>query len=422
MKDIDKYIREQEEPIAFVLYIGMTGLGVIRSLGRRGIPVIGLGPNPKQTGHFSKYCESIVSPDPIKAEEQYINFLLDLGRRLRTKGVLIPTADADVLAISKHRTKLEDYFHFPMPDWDVIERLVNKKEFHKSILRLNIPQPKTYLPENISELKHIVDELTYPCIIKPAFSYKNNLGAKVLKINSKEQLIESYDKAISCGQEMVIQEVIPGDDSNIYGLGTYCNCTSKPKGIFVYRKKRGYPNGFGTCSFVESVSDPEIVDLGKKILREFGYYGISEIEFKRDPRDNQLKIIEINARTWAENSLADRCGVDLSYMVYMDAIGKGEDVERSISAKEGIKWIYMFNDLRSSLESMRSGKLLLKDYIKSLNGELEFAIFAWDDPCPFLFHISELFGEGLRHIRKKLSLRVEKQKAGKTSVRQNSTL
>ncbi len=421
MKNIDKYIREQEKPIAFVLYIGVTGLGVIRSLGRRGIPVIGLGPNPKQTGHFSKYCKSIVSPDPIKEEEQYINFLLALGRRLRTKGVLIPTADADVLAISKHRTKLVDYFCFPMPGLDIIERLVNKKEFHKSILRLNIPQPKTYLPENILELKHVIDEITYPCIIKPAFSFKNDLGAKVLKINSREQLIESYDRAISCGQEMVIQEVILGDDSNIYGLGTYCNCNSELKGIFVYRKKRGYPKGFGTCSFVESVSEPEIVDLGKKILQEFSYYGISEIEFKRDPRDNQLKIIEINARTWAENSLADRCGVDLSYMAYMDAIGKDKDIEVSVPAKEGIKWIYMFNDLRSSLGSIRNRELLLKDYIKSLNGELEFAIFAWDDPCPFLFHLSELFSEGLKHIRKKLLLIVEKQ-AGNASVQQKSIL
>lgn len=411
IKYIDEYIREQEKPIAFVLNIGMTGLGVIRSLGRRGIPVVGLGPISKQTGHYSKYCVSIVCPDPVKDEEGYINLLINLGKNLKTKGVLIPTADADVLAISKHRSKLENYYHISMPICGVIGKMVNKKEFHKSILKLNIPQPKTYLPESISELKHASSELTYPCIIKPAFSFKNNLGAKVLKINSKEQLIESYNKAASCSQELVIQEVIPGDDSNIYGLGSFCNCNSELKGMFVYRKKRGYPKGFGTCSFVESVYEPEVIDLGRKILREFGYYGISEIEFKRDPRDNQLKIIEINARTWAENSLADRCGVDLSYMMYMDALSK--DVDESICKKEGVKWVFMFDDLRSSIQSIRNKELTLDEYLKSLYGEIVFAIFAWDDPYPFLFHIFELSREGWKRSVKRLSLIAKKDQGVK---------
>lgn len=410
MQKIKKYIESKDKPIAFVLKTGGTGLGVIRSLGRRGIPVIGLDPSRGSIGFFSRYCKSIVCPDPENKEEDYIDVLLSLGEQMNSKGVLFPTADVDVLTISKHRDKLEKYYEFSMAKLDVVEKLVNKRKFYEMLEDLDVPHPKTYFPNDISDVKEINKEITYPYIVKPVLStnFGREFSVKCFKANSGDELIKTYNRASSSGHAVVIQEVIPGNDTSIYGFCSYFNCKFEPIGIFIYKKIRGCPEGFGLCCLVESIWEPELVKIGTQLIQNIGYHGISEIEFKKDSRDDAFKIIEMNARTWGENGLSARCGVDLSYMAYMDAIG--EDVEKVISQKKGTKWLYMFDDIRSSFKSMFKGGLSFTEYINSLKGEKEYAIFAWDDPVPFLISPFNLSATILKFLSKRLHLYVKSKR------------
>lgn len=402
MQKIKKYIKNKNKPIAVVLNLGGTGLGVIRSLGRRGIPVIGLDSSFFGVGFFSRYCKSIVCPDPETKEAEYIDFLLSIGEQLNIKGVLIPTGDVEVLAISKYRDKLEKYYKFPMAKLALIEKLVNKRKFYEMLEKLDVPYPKTYFPNDVSDIKEISKEITYPYVVKPIFStnFGKEFSAKVFKVNSAEELVKAYNKATSSGHEVMIQDVIHGSDANIYGFCSYFNCKSEPLGTFIYKKIRGYPEGFGLCSFVESVFEPKIVKLATQLLQSINYHGISEVEFKKDQRDDTFKIIEINARTWGENSLAAKCGVDLSYMAYMDAIGK--EVEKVISWKEGVKWLYMFNDTLSAFERISKDELSIIKWIISLRGEKEYAIFTQDDPLPFFISPFNLSSVVLRFLLKRL--------------------
>ena len=43
-------------------------------------------------------------------------------------------------------------------------------------------------------------------------------------------------------------------------------------------------------------------------LRAVGFHGISQVEFKRDPRDGVYKLMEINPRLWQWHGLAAACG------------------------------------------------------------------------------------------------------------------
>lgn len=385
-KDSEKYerfIKNTNEPIALVFGLDINGLGVVRSLGRRGIPVIAIDPNRQKMGRFSRYCKAVICPDPKQQEEDYVNLLLALGKMMNSKGVIIQSEEADILTILKHKNELEKYYRIPMADFDIIEALVDKGKFYKMLEELNMPHPKTFFPNDIFDVKKISREITYPYIVKPIFSpdFNKEFHVKVFKASSTKELINAYDKATSNGHKVVIQEVIPGDDNNIYGFGSYMNKKFELKGAIIYKKIRGYPKGFGNCSLIESTWEPEILKLSLELLGSINYYGISEIEFKRDIRDNSFKIIEMNARTWWQNRLASRCGADLPFMAYIDALhGKVDEI---ISKKEGVKWLYMFSDLRSSFESIMKGELSLVGYINSLRGEKEYAIFAWDDPLPF---------------------------------------
>ena len=56
-----------------------------------------------------------------------------------------------------------------------------------------------------------------------------------------------------------------------------------------------------------------------------------------------------------------------------------------IRARAGVCWIRMATDLPAVLGELLHGRMSLREYLRSLRGPLEFAIFAIDDPMPALF-------------------------------------
>ena len=153
-------------------------------------------------------------------------------------------------------------------------------------------------------------------------------------------------------------------------------------GVWTGRKIREHPMGLGTATFAESVYVPQIIELGSKFLSAMDYYGISEIEFKKDPRDGNFKLIEMNARTWLWISLAEMAGVNLPYMLYDDMAGRKVVPVRTF--EENMKWIHLYTDAWTALKEMLRRRLRMKDYATSLKGKIVFAVFSIDDPVPFI--------------------------------------
>ena len=59
-----------------------------------------------------------------------------------------------------------------------------------------------------------------------------------------------------------------------------------------------------------------------RLLRAIGFHGVSQVEFKRDPRDGRFKLMEINPRLWQWHGLAAALGVDFPRIVYLDLMGR----------------------------------------------------------------------------------------------------
>ena len=139
---------------------------------------------------------------------------------------------------------------------------------------------------------------------------------------------------------------------------------------------------FGNCTFAISEWGPELVEIGTRFLKAIDYYGLSELEIKKDCRDGEFKLIEMNARTWLWHSLAIRCGVDFPYLLYKDMIG--ENVKPVTSFREDLKWMHIYTDLGVMAKEALNGNMKLRGYISTLRGEKEFAVFSLDDPLPFI--------------------------------------
>jgi D-aspartate ligase len=151
-----------ESPGAVITGGDFQGLGVVRSLGRRGIPVHVLD-HELSIARFSRFCRKYtVAPDPA-AEDAYVSFLLDYGKGLRPRRwVLFPNCDRVVYLLSKHKKTLEEFYYVPTPDWEVIRHVYNKKNSYQLADSLGIPTPRTYYPRDRRDLEKL--DLSFPLI------------------------------------------------------------------------------------------------------------------------------------------------------------------------------------------------------------------------------------------------------------------
>src|ERR1700687_2302609 len=82
------------------------GLGIVRSLGRRGIPVYVLD-DQHCVSAFSRYATRVIRVKSLRDENETIDTVMDVGERFDLKNwILFPTRDETVAAFSKHRDRL----------------------------------------------------------------------------------------------------------------------------------------------------------------------------------------------------------------------------------------------------------------------------------------------------------------------------
>jgi predicted ATP-grasp superfamily ATP-dependent carboligase len=391
--DMRSYGSPQENddfPGAIVLGGHAQGLGIIRSLGRRQIKVYLVDDTAACIGRFSKYCRRFFHVPKMKQERALLAFLKTLSKREGINGwVVFPTHDATVEILSRNRDVLGDLLRISIPDWSATKIAYNKELTYHLAKRTGVPVAHTYFPRNGEDLRRVGGAINYPTIIKPAImhTFYARFKTKVFKANNLQELILLYEKTCTAidPSEVMIQDIIPGAAQDLYS----CGCFFK-QGVMmascIGQHCRQIPMDFGKATtFVQSVDIPELRAYSEKLLSEIGYYGLAEVEFMRDPRDGAFKLLEINPRSWKWHTLAIKAGVDLPYLIFNDLVG-GATVEPA-KGQLNVKWVELISDLYIALTEMIKGKLRPRDYITSLQGNLEFAIASRDDPKPFISYL-----------------------------------
>jgi predicted ATP-grasp superfamily ATP-dependent carboligase len=363
------------------------GLGVLRTLARKGIPIVLLD-RDFCIGRFSKYKKKYFRSPSLTEEDRYVDYLLALAKKENLHGwVVIPNSDEAVYVLSRNKHKLEEFYRIPTPHWDVIQHVYIKENTYKLAERNNIPAPKTYYPTSLEELDAL--PLTFPMIIKPSIRdhFYNKVKIKAFLINNKEELKKTYlevSKVIDTS-EILVQEFIPGGPKHLY---SFCPFFKEGKVItaIMARRLRQHPMDFGhatTCA--ELVDIPELRTIAEKFLSLIGYYGIGEVEFMQDPRDGKFKLIEVNPRPWGWHTLAIASGVDLPYLLYQDMVGEHIDIP---SPLKNMKWVRSITDIPTVFNEIFRGNMKLSDYLDSMKGKKEFAVFSLNDPLPSLIEIA----------------------------------
>src|SRR5229473_1623268 len=133
-------------PGAVIIGGDYQGLGIVRSLGRKGIPVCVID-DEHSISRYSRYTSIAVSVPNLRDTEQATNALLRIGHSLDLKGwILFPTRDELVAALSNQRCALSEFFRVPTPAWDSIQWIWDKRNTYKLAQELGIPIPQTWFP------------------------------------------------------------------------------------------------------------------------------------------------------------------------------------------------------------------------------------------------------------------------------------
>ncbi|MCW2777173.1 MAG: putative ATP-grasp enzyme-like protein, partial [Frankiales bacterium] len=329
---------------ALVMNTHITGLAVARSLGRAGVAVVGLDKERGGLGQHSRHLAGLgLVPGPeVDDGAALAEHLLALGPSFSERPVLFPTNDDWVLALARHRDRLEEHYRFPFAPYDVVQRALGKTALYRACEALGVGCPRSWY---LDEGQDPADEVPYPCVLKPDDSrgFYDAFQAKVFVVQDPAEFRARVAECAALGLSLVAQEWVPTEPGGFWSVASYLSPGGTPRGVFTGRKLEQWPPDFGTSCLADAQWDGAIADAGVKVLQELGYSGISEIEFVQHAETGQHLLLDVNTRAWKWVGLPIAAGIDLPLLAYRDAVGDPFDAGPQV---DGTRWVFLRDYLK----------------------------------------------------------------------------
>ena len=392
---------------ALILGSGITVLGVTRTLGRAGIPVLVASPSPGAVRH-SRWFRALPRIGGTTLDDG-LETLLRSGA-VET-AVLIPCSDHLAVDVARLAPDLKQRFPSFLSAIDTMVTLTEKVRFYRLLSTLNVPHPFTKLDPTAEEVMGTLADGSQTYFLKPydSQSFFRKFGVKGVWLKGgAEKWPQGIPEMIRTGG-LLIQEYVPGPPSNHYFIDGFADKDGEVLTELARRRLRMYPTDFGNSSYMVTVPLEEVrvasADL-HRLLGAVGYRGVFSAEFKKDERDGVFRLLEINGRPWWFVEFAAQCGVDVATMAYQAALGIRQEAKRGYQV--GRRLIHPYYDLQACWSS-GPGKLRgLGDFASSIFGASQ-PLFSLSDPLPSVVSTAGFLSDFL--VRRLKSLRPSQRRA-----------
>lgn len=373
-------------PVVVLKVFHHMGLGIVRSLGRLGVTVYGVDPNRWAPGLHSRYCRQKFVWDVDHAPaESTVEYLLDLGKKIGTRSLLIHTADESAVLLADYAKELSEWFVFPRQSPELVRNLVSKKEMYFLAKENAIPTAETAFPRSRADVMKFLEVAEFPVMLKgnDGQLLERRTGKKMVIVRSEDELLDLYDRMEDPeNPNLMLQEYIPGGAETSWMFNGYFNANSECLFAITGTKIRQAPPYTGYTSLGICLKNEAVEQLTKEFMKKVGYKGILDIGYRFDARDGLYKVLDINPRIGATFRLfVTQDGCDVARAAYCDLTG--QQVPKS-KVTEGRKWFVEDRDIVSSVRYCRDGALSLGAWFSSFRGVEESAWFSFDDLIPFL--------------------------------------
>jgi D-aspartate ligase len=358
------------------------GLGVIRSLGRAGVPVYGVHEGPWAPAASSRYLAGRCFWQPSPADvDRVLAGLLRLAGQIGRRSVLITTDDAGAIFLAEHGGDLRRWFLFPDPPADLPRRLAGKYSLYQACLELGVPSPRAALPGSPGAAREFASAAGYPLIAKLTTPWTGSGLRSTSVVASQQELDHVYQRCEQAGVGLMLQEFIPGGQQPDWFFHGYCDANSICRPAFTGIKERSYPASAGLTSLGRAVANDKLRDQVTSLLTRLGYRGLLDLDIRLDARDGQYNLLDFNPRLGAQfRVFQDTAGTDVALAAYLDLTGQCIPPGEQVSERTFLVENY---DPISALAHWRRGELGLRSWLSAMRTVDEMAWFARDDLRPF---------------------------------------
>jgi predicted ATP-grasp superfamily ATP-dependent carboligase/cation diffusion facilitator CzcD-associated flavoprotein CzcO len=359
------------------------GLGVVRGLGRVGVPVYGVHEGPWAPVANSRYLAGRYFWQPSPGDvDRVLTGLMRLAEHIGQPSVLLTTDDAGAIFLAEHGQELRRRFLFPDPPPDLPRRLAGKYSLYQACRELDVPCPRAAIVGSLADAHQFASAVGYPLIAKLTTPWTASKALQSTSVvTGQPELDDLYRRCEQAGAGLMLQEFIPGGPGHDWFFHGYCDAASACRPAFTGVKDRSYPFGAGLTSLGRSTPNPELRDQVTALLRRLSYRGLLDLDIRLDARDGRYHLLDFNPRLGAQfRVFRDTAGTDVALAAYLDLTGQaipdGEQVD-------GRAFLVENYDPLSALAGWRRGELSLRAWASSLRAVDETAWFARDDLRPF---------------------------------------
>jgi D-aspartate ligase len=387
---------------AVILSHGGGGLGTVRSLARRNVPVTVIAYECDDPVLHSR-CPALKIAVPGTTDDAKEAELLSILEELpEDRAVLMSTSDRLVTLMSDHRAELLQKYRFMLPPKELLDALNDKSKEVRLLDSLGFATPKTAaeLPATPEILEQ---QLRFPIIFKPhSYAAQGLFPKKNEIVRDREELREFYSRWIDALHVLIAQEVITGPDTLSWVCSGTFNHENELLDCGIKQKLRSLPAHFGGSTYAVSRGNEEILRIARDIGKKLNYVGHAGLEFRWDQRDSRFCFIELNPRLPANVGFDEDCGLPTVWNSYRVSLGENPAAS-GIEQREGVYFIDLTGDFRSLAADRVSVPRMLASSLSLLTKRTSGLFFAWDDPLPGVVVGYRFFVRTLRKLFARLS-------------------
>lgn len=389
----DDHSSDRESVVVPAISTG-SSLACLRSLGRQGVRTIAVSSREDAPAFRSRYCdERVLVPSPAEDLSGYAEALLTLAERPAVR-TIVPLREADIYVLARHREAFAEHIGTPWPRFETVRAVQDRLRLLETAVDAGVAVPETRpLREWDDWNRRTVIKSRYAILDEDDRAFYPDVT--LVRPGVEPDVDTVVDEM---GHVPITQEFIPGDEYGFFALFDH----GKPVVTFQHRRIRSYTYAGGASVFRESVRIPDLEAAGTALLCHLDWHGPAMVEFKRDARDGEFRLMEINPRFWGSLPLAVRAGVDFPYWYYRLAAGTLDDPPEGYAVGVGCHVLvgelsYLNSVLRHEYAHVDRPALstTVRDVLYSLYRHPNFDWFVLDDPRPFVRRVTNVVGDSL---------------------------
>jgi len=314
-------------------------VGVIRTLGRAGVPVYAVTEDGVTPASTSRYLTGQVKLSSGGEPDQsaLLDRLIEVIDGLPARPMLVCTDDEAAVLVAEGATALTGRAIFPVVPPELPRQLSSKHGLYEICQRYGVPTPATSSVSTGDDLETALANMTLPVVVKQADSWSRLTrpvvtGSTVLRTAvDVGRLRAAFDRWPE-GSDVIVQEYLPDDDAEDWFVHGYCTASSSVARVFTARKFWSWPARAGSTAYARTESNEELERAVRDLCRRIGYRGIFDTDWRYDRRTGTYHLLDFNPRVGAQfRMFEDDGGVDVVRAMHLDLsgrpVGPGHQVE-----------------------------------------------------------------------------------------------